>query len=319
MTTLLDYSKGKWIKTKSVSKDAHTGFYLCKIESMEPQFTPFVMKISMLNIYPNGKMKIFLTKQEIEFIKSRFENVTIIVEKGYEFFPKELKYPFKDEMEHLYAWKEKETDENIKWCVKIFMNSLYGKTIQVSGDNQTGKLFNPIYAALITSGARIKLLETGVQNPESIIMFSTDAIHSTEKLKTPSHPSMGDFALDFTGEGVYIMSDVYNLWTDKKAKNKLRGFSLAMTKDIDSDTVMLKDILATMQGTKYSYTTKRPYHLGECLIHNKTRRIEDLNVFAEVKKNLDINGDKKRIWLNDFKSGKHCLKTQIDSFPILIE
>lgn len=318
---LIDFSKGTWLEVKEVNEGAYTGFYDCRIDANESTFSPFIKKIGVLNIFPNGKFRQFLTKQELDFIRLNFENSSVKIVKGYEFMPDNLLYPFKSEIERLYDWKEKEQDEDIKYCVKIFMNSLYGKTIQVSGDNnRTGKLFNPIYASLITSNTRVKLLELALQSPDNTIMFSTDAVHSECKLKVPVKPALGDFSLDFEGEGVYVMSDIYNLWNNerKKTKNKLRGFSLAMEKDIDSETILLKDILTNMESDIYEYVTSRPYHLGECLLHKKARRIDDLNVFGEAKKSIKVNGDKKRYWFDSFRNGKECMKKKISSLPLSI-
>lgn len=319
---LIDYSKGGWIEMKGkVNDSAYTGFYDCKIDCNETFFSPFIQKAGELSLFPNGVFKQFLTKWELDFIESRFENVTIKVLKGYEFFPSDLNYPFKSEMERLYAWKESEKDEDIRLCVKIFMNALYGKTIQKSGDeNRTGKLFNPLYASEITSKTRIKLYDMALQSPDDIIMFSTDSVHSRKPLNIPKVPGLGDFARDFEGEGVYIMSDVYNLWnlTTNKTKNKIRGFALAVEKDIDSDIILLKDILSNMDTPEYTYETYRPYHLGECLLHKKARKIEDLNVFGKMEKHINVNGDKKRFWISDFKSGRECLKKQINSLPLKV-
>jgi hypothetical protein len=322
MTKLIDFSKGNWMEVKEVSEQAYSGYYQCKISCNEAFFSPFIQKVGELSIFPNGSFNQFLTKQEIDFIRLNFENATINVVKGYEFYPKSLVYPLKEEIERLYAWKEREKDDDIKYCVKIFLNSLYGKTIQKSGtENRTGKIFNPIWATEITSGTRIKLLELGLQSPDDVIMFSTDAVHSQTPLKTPDKPKLGDFEADFEGEGVYIMSDVYNIWNleKKKTKNKLRGFALAIEKDIDSDVIMLKDILYNMQKDKYEYMTERPFHLGECLLHKKVRKIEDLNIFGECKKCINVNGDIKRDWLGKtFKNGKECLRKQYNSLPLKI-
>ena len=235
--------------------------------------------------------------------------------------------PFKDEILRLYEWKEKEKDADVKYAVKIFMNAFYGKTIQKSGDlNLTGKCFNPIWATDITSKTRLKLFKLMLQNPDVVIGTSTDSVHSQEQLRVPKQPQLGDFALDFVGEGVYIMSDVYYLWnTDiKKDKSKLRGFSLAKTKEMDirdNTTITLKEILEGMgkkDTTVYKYETNRPYHLGECLLHSKSLTIEDLNIFNKVKKSININGDKKRVWKTQFKYGKDCLKRNIQSMPLLV-
>jgi len=326
IANLIDFTKGKWEIThnKNPTSDAYEGFYQVKINCQESYFSPIVKKEHELSLYPNGRFEQYLCKSEIDFIKENFENIEITIKTGYEFFEKDLIYPYKKEVEYLYRWKETEQDEDIKYVVKIILNSLYGKTIQVVGFSdkknvRTGKLFNPIYASLITAKTRIKLLELACQKPESIIMFSTDGVHSDKPLKVGSKPNLGDFATDFSGEGVYLMSDVYNLWNDKKTKNKLRGFSLAMEKDIDSDGILLKDILENMNTPEYKYTTKRPFHLGECILHNKKRDVKrDLNVFGDVEKSINVNGDKKRVWDKDFINGKECLKHNILSVPVVV-
>lgn len=321
MTELIDYNKGKWVKTTKVNLDAYSGFYKCICECNDAYFSPFVQKVNALSVYPNGKMVMYLAKSEIDFIREHFDNATIKIVSGYEFYEKELVYPLKSEIEHLYKWKENEPDENIKYCVKIFMNSFYGKLIQRAGDdNATGKVFNPLWAAEITASARIKILKLGLQKPDCVIMFSTDSVHSTEPLSIKNNPTLGDFKKDFEGSGVYIMSDVYNLWNDKKQKSKIRGFSVALEKDRNDTEVLLKDILLTSDEwkdkTKYQYATKRVYHLGECILHNKSRKIEDMNMFDDVVKTVDINGDKKRLWDKEFSSGKDALKNTILSMPL---
>lgn len=323
IANLPDFSKGEFKRVKTINPDAHTGFYKCKVFALEENFSPFKQKVNYgLNIYPNGKFIQFLTKKEIDFYGLHFPNSAISVEYGYEWKPKNLIYPFKSEIERLYQWKDSEPDEDIKFCVKIILNSLYGKFIQVSGkENITGRLFNPLYASLITSGCRVKILELAIQKPETIISFSTDSVITSEPLNVPLNPSLGQFQKDFTGEGVFIMSDVYNLWNDetKKVKSKLRGFSIASTKDYSNEETYLKDILDKMDSTIYEYFANRPYHLGECLLHNKKRVITDINKFGKVKKTIDINGDNKRLWDNEFKNGKECLKVLHESKPLLME
>lgn len=332
IANLPNFSKGKFMKVKEKSDSAYIGFYKCKVFALEENFSPFKTKIkNALNIYPNGAHIQYLTKTEIDFIEEYLPNADVCVENGWEWVPKTLEYPFKSEIERLYAWKDSEKDEDIRYCVKIILNSLYGKFIQVSGnDNVTGALFNPLYASMITSGCRVKILKLACQCPDDIISFSTDSVISLKKLKVPLSPKLGEFEKDFEGEGVFIMSDVYNLWNDdtKKVKSKLRGFSIASTKDYNSGEMYLKDILNTsdtwMNEMKektpalYEYISSRPFHLGECLLHNKKRKIGDINTFGTVKKHIDINGDNKRIWEKDFKTGKDCLKEMHESKPILI-
>lgn len=322
ISNLIDFSKGNWKRTIKFNADAYVGFYLCSVDILESNFSPVVKKLNDLNIYPNGRFKQYLTRNEIAFIEAHFENSVIKIVSGYEFYPQKLNYPFKTEIERLYRWKEKEQDEDIKYVIKIILNALYGKFIQITGDNLTGKLFNPLYASIITSNTRLKLLNAAFQKPESIIAFSTDSIASTEKLTMPKNPQLGDFNLDFQGEGVFILSDIYTLWNDTDYKNRIRGFSVTKEKRGEGKhnaSILLKDILADMNNTIYNYYTYRPHHLGECLTHHKTLNIkQNLNVFSKVKKKIDINGDIKRVWKKDFISGKQCLKEFITSIPILV-
>ena len=331
ISELIDYNKGIWKKCQNgkINKDAFGGYYYCKIDCLELLFSPFTRKIKgVLSVFPNGHFNQTLTKNEIEFYRDNFDSVDIKIIDGIEFFEDEILQPFKQEILKLYEWKEKEKDADVKYAVKIFMNAFYGKTIQKSGDNNlTGKVFNPIWATEITSQTRLKLFKFMLQNPESVIGTSTDSVHVQEQFKIPKSSKLGDFSLDFQGEGCYVMSDVYYLWNNdiKKDKSKLRGFSLAKTKDMDEDTndkehKTLKQILLSMKNneTVYKYETYRPNHLGECLLHTKTKSIKDLNIFVKNKKSIKINGDMKRVWNDEFKNGRDCLKRNIQSMPLLV-
>jgi hypothetical protein len=117
------------------------------------------------------------------------------------------------------------------------------------------------------------------------------------------------------------MSDVYNMWhiEEKSNKNRLRGFAFKKEKDYDDTSIMLRDILHNMPDTtEYHYTTQRPYHLGECLLHVHKKNKEMINVFYDVEKTIDINGDRKRLWQREFKNGRDALKNCIKSIPMVI-
>jgi hypothetical protein len=339
ISELIDYSKGKWkmCKNNKINPSAYSGYYECRISAMELQFSPFTKKIHELSIYPNGHFKQYLSKDDILFFRENFENVEINILSGVEFFPTEILTPFRDEILKLYQWKETEKDEGVKYAVKIFMNAFYGKTIQKTGEkNLIGKIFNPIWATEITSKTRRKLFSLMLQNPDAVIGTSTDSVHSTEALKIPKSPALGEFSKDFEGQGVYIMSDVYYLWNEdtKKYKNKIRGFALAKTKDLHEEEEekikSLRNILESMTGSNevlYEYYSHRPYHLGECLLHKYKKDLKgnkiptgvfDLNIFGDVKKSIKINGDKKRVWDSEFKNGRDCLKRNIQSLPLVV-
>lgn len=282
-----------------------------------------------MNIYPNGTFEQYLSKAEIDFIHKYFSHCEIEVLEGWQFYEIREKYPFKEEIERIYHLKETEKDEDIKYCYKIILNSLYGKTIQTAG-GKTGKLFNPIYAANITGKTRLKLLEFGLKHFNEIISFSTDSIHTTKRLiwKNRRNDKLGDFDLDFVGKGFYVMSDIYQLWNDNKRKERFRGFTVDFNRDSVKDKrkhVSLEHIIKSMKNdTFFQYTIKRPLHLGEvlrephvkCLQKKLTK--EDINIFVEMTKTINLNGDMKRVWEKDFSSAYEAMEINMKSKPILL-
>lgn len=331
MTTLLDYSLGQWSKTgnNEFNEYADYGIYYCDVVSMEQEFSPFQIVKSGMNIYPNGRFQQYLDSDDIRFIKENFENCEIRCRHGFEWTMQEEKYPLKEKILQLYKWKQTEKNEEIKYAVKIILNSLYGKTIQVVA-GRTGKLFNPVWARRITAGTRRKLLKKGLEKPHAVIAFSTDSVASQEPLRFSEKPDIGDFSFEFKGSGVYVMSDVYTLWNEEKRKNRFRGFKLykdtissifdcLKIKDFDNRDLSLYEMLESMGGTKTKYPifTNSPYHLGECLIHKNKKNPSMINIFHKEKKDVDINGDIRRYWKRNFKNGLDALENLIESKPLM--
>lgn len=325
MANLIDVNNGKWYYTNQFEENAYYGYYHCNVEFYHAIVSPFMVKESSLNVYPNGKYEQWLTQKEIEFILSHFNNVEIEVIEGWYFIENSLNFPLKEEVEKLYEWKNTEKDKDIQYVVKIVLNSLYGKFIQTVG-GKTGKIFNPIWATEITSGTRLKLLEFALPHIEEVIGFSTDSVHSQIPLDHDTNGKLGSWDLDFTGEGIFIMSDVYALWNEKKQKNRFRGFRLyeEINRDdyekVPKDKITsLLDILDKMQDNdEYKYIVNRPVHLGEILAHTKKRTKADLNVWENIDKSIKLNGDKKRVWSNDFKNGIEAYDKTHTSIPHVI-
>jgi len=325
MLNLIDYNLGEWFYTTNFDENAYDGFYNCRIKFFHELISPFMHKMQTLNIYPNGEFNQYLTQKEILFITNNFD-VDISIIDGFYFYPKFLRYPLKEEIEKLYAWKESEKDPTIKYMVKIILNSLYGKFIQKVGGN-TGKIFNPIWAANITANTRLKLIEAALINPDNVIGFSTDSIHTEKSLNICGNGEIGSWEKDFEGKGLVIMSDIYALWNEQKKKNRFRGFRI-LEEEIqdDYDNIENKknkvrsiiDILDLMgDNLEYKYQTERPRHLGESLRINDLTP-ENINVWFTEEKSININGDIKRIWDKEFRSAKNVYTENHNSVPLLI-
>jgi hypothetical protein len=322
MANLIDITKGKWQYTKAYRDNAYYGYYLCNIIYYDEILSPFMQRVSGLNIYPNGIFQQYLTQNEIYFIRNNFNTVDIEVIDGYVFYPTKEIFPLRNKILDLYFWKERETDEDIKYMVKIILNSLYGKFIQKVGGN-TGSLFNPMYAAEITANTRLELLNFVLNNNvgknkilKNLIGFSTDSVHSRIKLSetnnNPDWQNLGDFKLDFEGRGIFIMSDIYSVWNKKEKKDKFRGFSIK----IDGESTNIQQICGkSILEPKYNYYQFRPMHLGESL-----KRIDHdykkVNVWSRMQKTIDLNGDMKRLWDKNFETGWDCFIENHQSIPI---
>lgn len=324
MTQLIDINQGKWFETKEFKEDAFYGYYKCNIIYYNKVISPFMLRDTNVNCYPNGAYTIMLTQNEILFVLKNFPTCEIEIIDGYVFYPSKLIYPLRQKILELYYWKNREQDEATKYMVKIILNSLYGKFIQKVG-GKTGSLFNPIWATEITANTRLDLLEFVLNNTKNnrdynlnhLIGFSTDSVHSTVALgetnRYPDWQNLGDFELDFSGEGIFIMSEVYSLWNDKKQKDRFRGLSLVVEGE---KTNMLSVCGKAMCQPTYDYYLFRPMHLGECLMR-KTKPIKDINVWKKFPKKIDLNGDHKRLWSDNFSNGWECFYNQHTSEPLM--
>lgn len=315
---LIDFSpsKGKWQSTNQLNEDSYEGFYHCKVSNLSPFFSPFIYKNVKTdsNIYPNYEEgQIYLTKSDLIFIEDYPEELgypEIEVIDGYEFYPDVMNFPFRREIEKLYKWKESEKDESVRMVVKTLLNSIYGKTIQ-NINNQTGSLWNPIYASLITSRTRIELLESVIDKPENVISFATDAVLTKEPLSVPKKPKLGEFAEEFKGQCIILENGVYDLWNDEKRISKRRGFEKPK-----EGYESLESILSRTKGLTINLETKsRPLTMKESLFRGKP---EMAGNWVESEKKVNLKDDVRRSWYKGFKSGKDVLKGSINSIPLTI-
>ena len=65
---------------------------------------------------------------------------------------------------------------------------------------------------------------------------------------------------------------------------------------------MLEELQRNREKDKLWFFRARPIHLGEMLLHHKALNYEDLGVFKEVGKRLDVNTDKKQRWKRRYDS-----------------
>lgn len=332
---LISINTGKFKKVKERG-DGVYGYYKVKITDFNDYISFFPQKINGLTIFGNGIYETYITSIEYDIL-NKLTNIEII--DGFEYFPDKIIKPFYNATQKLYKVKSESKKESSEyWSAKILLNSIYGsfwekyEYIDIYGKKRyrLGKFFNPFYATNITAETRIKVIKDLRKNElKNVCSFCSDGIISDKKLNIPLGNNLGDWKLEEKKEkGVILMVGVYQIGEDfynrgfvtseemkdeKDEKNKKKSLIELLKKNSKKNTIKLKYKKNITIGEIYpSINPNRDMNTE----FKKT--IEDLNsIFWQVK-NININGDKKRIWEKDFKNCDEFLSENIESMPLLI-
>ena len=312
MVNLMDYSAGTWVRSTDFDEDVH-GMYKVEYSWIHP--TLGFVAVTMPNIrgvestlYPVTNMvEGWMNEQELRVLSDHPQFGEFKILEGWSFHPYREMYPYRSLIEKLFELKEGADDKTERMLYKLFINSIYGKTAQAIYDRKmgkfaTGKLYNPVYSCRITANTRIKLLEAGLGLGGDVIGFATDAVLTTgTHVKTGS--GLGDFELEYCAkEGVVLMAGVRYMDDSQKVRGFGGGFNL-------KDSLLANPTLRVIP-----VRTSAPITLFQGLNYNKFNE-DDINVFNPVLKELDINGDYRRIWADDFVNCQDVLSRNISSAP----
>jgi len=305
---LIDIRRGEWVEVEKYSKKAYYGYYYIEwTPKNNLEWQPLPVQNKGVIIFPKAKMFYWVTKKELELAKTLGK---VKVCRGVEFYPNEIIYPFKKEIEKMYnnRLELKKQNNPLQYVLKILMNSFYGKMIQ-RVNNTTGNLFLPVYATEITANTRIKIFNALKRYNKEIIAVFTDCVISKSPLDLPVSKELGEWDLEIYDRGLFIQSGVYHL-EGKQSISKFRGFSTGI-----SLLDLLKNINGIKKAVTFSFYKEKPLKLKECLKHNFIKvdngqgHTVELNInknyigrFVKIEKQLDINGDIKRNWHYNFKS-----------------
>jgi hypothetical protein len=188
--------------------------------------------------------------------------------------------------------------------IKIFLNSRYGKMVQLIDKKEywlAGSSWNPIYASVITANCRVRISEMQ-QKYKSVIAVHTDSIISTEKLPFEDKGNLGDMLFEIEGEGVVLGSGIYQIGS----KSKFRGFN---------SKKKLLDILPD-KGKELHIEVERPYSWRE--VAHRNMDLTMINRFSNIPRDMNLNFDIKRIWLDDYKDFSEVRERVVDSVPRIV-
>lgn len=337
---LLDVTKGKWIRTKSLHESATYGFYLVNVSAKYSRISPLTLPLKSNTIcYPLMTTKLYMTKKELLAYEPYIEFEIL---DGWEFWPDKLIYPFREYIDTLFSYKDSTNSEHYEYKLyKIMLNSPYGcfweknpsdnlekiKYCMEKGLNPievdmpdtvvyAGKLFNPIYASQITAETRIDIFKTAKLHEKDTIAFATDSVLFKGKPDIPLSKELGGWNLENEGETIVLRSGIYKI--GNKLKN--RGIKKADNlKTPHGNFIDIFDYIEKMPNlTKYPITINRPLTFAEVLLHHKKRTLNDINQFIDMEYIIDINKDIKRNWNDNFKNGGDLFQRSIDSIPLIL-
>jgi predicted transcriptional regulator len=302
IANLVDISQARIVWDRNYRRYASYGFLKVKMKIPTSTFSPVAVVMDCVNIYPSGEIERVITKKEYEYLVKYGADITII-EAVWLHVDKKT-YPYRKVIEKLVQIKHqaKQAKNELDYhTVKTLMNSLYGKLCQLiekKGYMYASACWNPIYASVITANTRIKVTVLQQLHPE-IIAVHTDSVISTIPLDFAERGELGDMIYELEGYGVVIGSGLYQIGE----KVKTRGFHLdndLMTKiDTNKKIITIEDI--------------RPHTWREVIFHNW--ELDRINRFEIEFKNISVNFDRKRLWIDDYKNFGEVKKRKVDSLP----
>src|SRR2546428_741784 len=291
LTKIPDLTKGFWIKRKSIHPEALLGFF--KIEADIPDVKhvpPFPFRKDSMVFFPSGKFVTFATLEELKACENHeFYRILDSVQ----YLSRNQSYPYRQFIENLYLKRLelKQKDDPLQLPLKIILNSIYGKTGEITR-GRIGNLFNPVIFATITGHARAQLYRF-VQDhnlEREVVAFATDSICTTREIKVNSQ-DLGDFSLDNTASDVFYLQNGFYRFNGKW---KQRGFGRLGSKEIEHlDTIEREGKLLM------KLKILRPKRLRSSILQDA---VNDIGKFSEVERELNLNADKKRFWLGEIES-----------------
>lgn len=306
ISNLVDITGARILWNKKYLKGATYSFIKCKIIITANINSPIAVNITGVNIYPCGYIEKVITKKEYEYLIEN--NCDIEILEAVHLICPFRKYPYREVIYNLMKYKNEYKEKGLEMeyhTIKIFLNSFYGKFIQMIYSNdkyKCGLSWNPIYASIITANIRLKVSQ--IQNTyNNVIAVHTDSVISKTSLPIPIENKLGSWTLEKEGYGVLLGSGIYQIGS----KCKIRGYQ------VDIDLFELCDT----KKKEIMFHQNRVLTWKEVVFHNWDK--SKINYFDTVDRVINVNFDQKRLWYEQYKNFQEVLKHNITSSPHFVD
>jgi hypothetical protein len=199
-------------------------------------------------------------------------------------------------------FKQKAVIQNV-WLPKSMSVSIYGKFAQKDDEGETGNLFNPLYADLITSRTKMQMADYALMMPEHVCLIAADGLTLDAPLPVNVLSSkFGGLRLAHCAQGVIVGNNVCTI-EGKHARGDWRPGRfdwLWMLKKFPDKAIYnleWQHVPLMKEGVK------------------SPEAFEGIGVFGKAKFDFDINFDRKRAFLSKPKLGGDLLKHVYESIP----
>lgn len=302
---LPDFRDGVW--KRGYYQHSQIGVCRCSVSGLPDTGTALGILIKNKRIYPSydTPTTMNMTFREYRTLRT-FLHLKLL--DAWSFIPHaDCRYPYKKLIQTLYKKKSESSRDSMEYLLfKIVMNSMYGKSAQVTKQGNrhvAGKLWNPVYAAEITAFTRCQMFEAIQHHLDSVVSILTDGVMFSKPVRLNTSNELGGWSQKHDKTPcVVVQTGIYQFANEQPAT---RGFSRHNN---------LFELLKT-QHTHVTTLTLRPRHFRECI---KQKHAELIGVFNNEQRVIDVNNDNKRLWLSTISHASDLLEKTFDSIAIPI-
>ena len=202
---LMDTRYGKWVSGTERPKEAQYGFLYGRA-NITAHVSPVIFTDAAGHLYsPHGSWKTYITAGKLDCL-TRWNIGTFETEEAWWWVPTKDVRPLRIITGWLY--KQRGRSPLLNRVVKLGMNGLYGKMLQVFPDGEFGKRFNPVWGALTEDAIQCAVCDFIYQNnlQNDVICISTDGVLSAKQAQAGGQKRMGEWIEDSRGPALIVSS-----------------------------------------------------------------------------------------------------------------